>query len=231
MTVKEAVARRPIRSFVRREGRITRSQQNAIDLHWPEFGLELDGHLNFDTVFSTPNRPIVMEIGFGMGASLVAMAAEQTQTNFLGVEVHRPGVGSLIDSAKKQQLQNIKVSTQDAKVLLQEHIKTCSLDKIMVLFPDPWHKKRHHKRRFINESSIQLMLDKIKPGGVLHIATDWLPYAQAIKDSLQQLNLKYPVEEISNLDQMNSLRKVTKFERRGQRLGHEITDILIRKQP
>ena len=210
--------RRPIRSFVIREGRMTPGQKRALEDAWPRYGLEVsDGQLALETLF-TVSRPIICEIGFGMGDSLFEMAAQsltkQAQINYIGVEVHRPGVGHLLKLAQDADLDNLKVFAEDSIDVLTDCIPPKSLDGIQIFFPDPWHKKKHHKRRLISDSFARLLESRLKSGGVLHIATDWAHYAESIEETLSGWR-KTSVPE----------RVETKYERRGLGLDHKVFDL------
>jgi tRNA (guanine-N7-)-methyltransferase len=203
---------KPIRSFVRREGRMTKGQRKALDKLWPKYGLEIkDKAVNFQ----------VLEIGFGMGQSLAAMAAQNPEQNFLGIEVYRPGVGALLLELEKQKITNVRVYCADAIEVLHNCISDNSLDKILILFPDPWPKKKHHKRRLVQVEFIKLLSGKLKKGGYLQIATDWDDYAEHIVGVIHELPL---LQRISS-----DPRSVTKFEERAKRLGHKIWDIAYMK--
>lgn len=220
---------RPIRSFVRREGRLTPGQQKAIDNLWPQFAIdEGDDLLDLDNIFSR-NAPKVLEIGFGNGASLAEMAKNQPDYDFLGVEVHRPGVGQLLNHIEQQQLTNVRVACTDAVELLKHRITDNSLDRLQLYFPDPWHKKRHHKRRIIQPHFVNLLADKIKPGGHLHMATDWQHYAEQMLADVSEND-----QFINCADQdyipRPDYRPLTKFEQRGHRLGHGVWDLLFKRQ-
>ncbi|MFT5561155.1 MAG: tRNA (guanine-N7-)-methyltransferase [Candidatus Azotimanducaceae bacterium] len=206
--------RRPIRSFVIREGRMTPGQKRALEEAWPQYGLEVsDGNLNFGQVFASP-RPVVLEIGFGMGDSLFEMAVGNPHINYIGVEVHRPGVGHLLSLADDAKLENIKVFAEDSIDVLTQCIPEKSLDGIQIFFPDPWHKKKHHKRRLISEAFAVLLESRLKRGGVLHIATDWMHYAESIEETLSSWTSTVVPD-----------RAQTKYERRGLKLDHEVFDL------
>lgn len=220
---------RPIRSFVRREGRLTPGQQKAIDNLWPQFAIdEGDDLLDLDNIFGR-NAPKVLEIGFGNGASLAEMAKNQPDYDFLGIEVHRPGVGQLLNHIEQQQLTNVRVACTDAVELLKHRISDNSLDRLQLYFPDPWHKKRHHKRRIIQPHFVGLLADKIKPGGHLHMATDWQHYAEQMLADVSEND-----QFINCADQdyipRPDYRPLTKFEQRGHRLGHGVWDLLFKRQ-
>jgi tRNA (guanine-N7-)-methyltransferase len=169
--------RRQIRSFVLRQGRFTEAQQRAFDELWPRYGLDYTGApRDFDAVFGR-SAPRVLEIGFGMGDSLLQMAAQEPDKNFIGIEVHPPGVGRLINSAGKDGIANLRVYMADAMDVLEDCIPDNSIDRLQLYFPDPWHKKKHHKRRILQPAFVQKLRGKIRPGGVFHLATDWQNYA------------------------------------------------------
>lgn len=210
-----------IRSFVRREGRVTVRQRRALELLWNDYVIELDKGAVLTDIF--PNGPITLEIGFGMGASLAKMATDQPEMNFLGVEVHRPGVGSLLADIEALKLSNVRVVCADVIDVLHSFIPKASLDRILIFFPDPWHKKRHHKRRLVQVEFIETLKTRLKEKGILHMATDWENYAEHMCEVMQQ---------IPGFDRMDSgvdPRPETKFERRGLRLGHNVADLVWQK--
>ena len=186
--------------------------------------------VDFDQIFSQPG-PRVLEIGFGMGQSLVAMAAAAPDKNFIGIEVHKPGVGRLLHSMAEQGVENIRVYCHDAVEVLRDCIEEGSLDCVQIYFPDPWHKIRHNKRRLIQAPFVEKLLTRLKPGGVLHLATDWENYAE------QMLEVLGASEELCNLAGQGNYsprpqhRPLTKFERRGQGLGHGVWDLLFERLP
>ena len=221
---------RTIRSFVRREGRLTPSQEQALEHLWPQYGIdEADGILNLDSLFKH-TAPMVLEIGFGNGASLAEMAENQPNSNFIGVEVHRPGVGQLLKLIEAKQLTNLRIACTDAVTLLKHRIADNTLHRLQLYFPDPWHKKRHHKRRIIQTDFVNLLSHKIKSGGHLHMATDWQHYAEQMLDDLSQnpnfINCADDLMYIPRPD----YRPLTKFEQRGQRLGHDVWDLLFQRK-
>jgi tRNA (guanine-N7-)-methyltransferase len=212
---------REIRSYVIREGRMSPGQRRALIEYWPQYGLNLaDGKVDPVRIF-TNDHPLVLEIGFGMGDSLLEMAAAEPATNFIGIEVHRPGVGHLLINASEAGLTNLRVFNADSKDVVEQCIVDACLDRIQVFFPDPWHKKRHHKRRLIALPFVQLLREKLKPNGVLHIATDWTPYAEKIRETLRHIPAMQPVTPPA--------RPVTKYERRGVALGHDVTDLAYQR--
>ncbi|AFJ03654.1 tRNA (guanine46-N7-)-methyltransferase [Methylophaga frappieri] len=223
------VYRREIRSFVRREGRLTPGQQKALDAHWATWGIdEVGQQLDLPGLFGRDN-PKVLEIGFGNGASLAQMAAAQPDFDFIGVEVHRPGVGQLLKSIHELDLSNVRVACMDAVVLLRERIADAALQRVQLYFPDPWHKKRHHKRRIIQPDFIRLISSKLSPEGQIHLATDWQDYAEQM---LQDLGASPNFKNLGNDDGFiprPDYRPITKFEQRGHRLGHGVWDLLFEK--
>lgn len=221
---------RPIRSFVRREGRLTKGQQRALTELWEKFGLDNEPSLlDLQKVFGR-NEPRVLEIGFGNGASLVKMAAENSGTDYLGIEVHRPGVGALLLMVEEQNLTNVRVICDDAVEVLKHRIDDGSLDRVQLFFPDPWHKKRHHKRRIVQPAFVSLIAQKLKPGGVFHLATDWEEYALHMADIMNSAvdfsNTTSDGDFIARPD----YRPLTKFEQRGKRLGHGVWDLIYQKK-
>ena len=219
---------RPIRSFVKREGKLTSGQQNAIELLWPTHGVDLgDELLDFSKLFGREAQT-VLEIGFGNGLSLAAMAEAHPEINFFGVEVHRPGVGSLLVQSKQRDLANIRVSQDDAVQVLEQQVKNSSLYRIQIFFPDPWHKKRHHKRRLIQTAFVETLIGKLVEGGRIHVATDWENYAEHILEvlsasgNLQNTAVDYALKP--------DYRPSTKYEERGRRLGHGVWDLVFEKR-
>lgn len=207
-----------IRSFVRRQGRMTRAQNEAIDVLSSKYCIDYQMQtIDINNYFDQP-APIVLEIGFGMGSSLLEMAQHHPEMNFLGIEVYRPGIGSLLSAMEKNSVHNIRVICADAVEVLNHMIKDNSLSRVQIFFPDPWPKKRHHKRRLIQLPFIQLIYPKLKSQGILHLATDWQPYAEHM---LQVINEFKGFNEIS---ESTLKRPLTKFEKRGNKLGHEIWD-------
>ncbi|MDY6922054.1 MAG: tRNA (guanosine(46)-N7)-methyltransferase TrmB [Pseudomonadota bacterium] len=222
----ESVTRR-VRSFVLRQGRMTEGQRRALETLWPQYGLELEqGPLDLPAVFGN-NHPVILEIGFGNGASLLQMAAANPDFNYLGVEVHRPGVGKLINDAHRQAVANIRVFCADAVEVLERSITTGSLAGVQLFFPDPWHKKRHHKRRIVQPPFVELVRSRLQPGGRFHMATDWQPYAEHMLAVMSAApgfrNQAGPGQYAPKPD----YRPATKFEQRGERLGHGVWDLIF----
>jgi tRNA (guanine-N7-)-methyltransferase len=220
---------RTIRSFVRREGRLTPGQEKALNKLWPEFGIEEEGGvLNLDLLFGR-NAPKVIEIGFGNGASLAEMAKAHPENDYLGIEVHRPGVGQLLMHIEEQGLTNLRVACTDAVEFLKNRIADNALSRVQLYFPDPWHKKRHHKRRIIQPAFVELLAQKIKQNGHLHMATDWEHYAEQMLNDLSDSVLFNNCSKDNTFIPRPDYRPLTKFEQRGIRLGHGVWDLLFER--
>lgn len=221
--------RRIIRSYVLRQGRLTRAQQNALDNYWSDYGIDFSPTLlNFADLFTNHND-VYVEIGFGNGESLIAQAKNQPEKNFIGIEVHGPGVGHLIQLAQKENLRNIRVIRHDAVEVLQSMITDNSVAQFQLFFPDPWHKKRHHKRRIIRPDFISLVRQKLKTGGHFHMATDWEPYAELMLEQMDSTEGFINTAGRGNYSPDRGLRFETRFERRGKRLGHGVRDLIYLK--
>ncbi len=220
---------RRIRSFVKREGRLTKGQQRALDELFPRYGFSLArGRLDLDALFGR-QAPRVLEIGFGNGASLAQMAADHPDTDYLGIEVHRPGVGNLLLQMQERQLDNIRVSHDDAIDVLEQQIPAQSLDSVYLFFPDPWHKTKHHKRRIVQLGFVQLLRHKLKPGGEFHMATDWQDYARHMMKVMNEAEGFDNTAGPQQYTQRPDYRPLTRFEQRGQRLGHGVWDLIFRR--
>ncbi len=228
-TPEDTPFKRRIRSFVRREGRLTPGQQRALDELWPRFGLDLPKQAEDLKALLGGDRPVTLEIGFGNGASLAEMAAADPDQLFVGIEVHRPGVGHLLQLVEKADLENVRVICDDAVEVLKHHVPDGSLDRVLLYFADPWPKKRHHKRRIVQSNFVELVAKKLKNGGIFHMATDWENYAEHMLEVMEASpdfeNVKGPGQYSERPD----YRPVTKFEQRGQRLGHGVWDLLYRR--
>ena len=210
---------------MRRGGRLTLSQKNGLNQLWHQYGIDNNqAPLNFETMFVQP-QPIILEVGFGNGDSLLEMASSNTNFNYLGIEVYQAGVGRLICQANKQNLTNIKIIKDDATEVLAHRIQNNTLVGVQIFFPDPWHKKKHHKRRLIQANLLDLLAKKLKPTGFLHIATDWQNYAEHIDLCL---NEHLDFKKLSTAPN-STLRPITKFEKRGLKLGHQIWDFFMVK--
>ncbi|MDD7805733.1 MAG: tRNA (guanosine(46)-N7)-methyltransferase TrmB [Endozoicomonas sp. (ex Botrylloides leachii)] len=218
-----------IKSFVLRQGRMTKGQQRGWDECWDKWGLTLEaGRLDMVNTFKR-SAPVVLEIGYGMGLSLIEMAKAEPAYDFIGIEVHRPGVGSLLNEANTAEVTNIRTYNNDAVDVLSQCIPDNSLTRIQIYFPDPWHKKRHNKRRLIQPDFITTLRPKLVPSGVIHLATDWEHYAD------QMMKVMSVAEGFNNLageytfSERPTYRPLTKFEKRGQHLGHGVWDLLFEK--
>ena len=220
---------RAIRSFVTRSGRITTAQERALQELWPRYGLELHAApLDLDALFGRRARRVA-EIGFGNGDNLLALAASRPGEDFLGIEVHRPGVGRLLLQLEERALGNVRVVCRDAVEVLERYLGGPCLDEILILFPDPWPKKRHHKRRLIQPSFVTLLVQRLKDGGVLRLATDWEPYAMEMLAALSAEPQLRNVSSDGGFVTRPAERSPTRFERRGERLGHQVWDLEFRR--
>ncbi len=219
--------RRRIRSFVRREGRLTPGQQRALETQWPRFGIEdSDQRLDLDTLFGR-SAPRIVEIGFGNGESLLQIAKTHPENNYIGIEVHRPGVGHLLKRIGDEGITNLRVMCADAVEVMERQIPDASLDALYLFFPDPWHKKRHHKRRQVRPEWAQLVRKKLKVGGHLHMATDWQDYAEHMLAVLSSAEGFRNTSQSGDYVPRPDYRPLTKFEQRGQRLGHGVWDLIF----
>ena len=218
---------RPIRSFVRREGRITPAQQRALQEYWPRFGVDAAVPLDLATLFPAP-APTFLEIGFGNGEALAAAAQAQPGHNFIGIEVHRPGVGNLLRILAANELTNVRVFCADAVAVLRDALPPASLAGAFIFFPDPWHKSRHHKRRLVQPEFVSLLATRLEVGAVLHLATDWRDYAEHMLAVFAAAPAWQNLACDARFVPRPASRPLTKFERRGQRLGHDTFDMLFR---
>jgi tRNA (guanine-N7-)-methyltransferase len=223
---------RRIRSFQPRRSRVTAGQADALRRLWPVWGLDIDGQRVIDLAELFGNtRPVVLEIGFGMGEATARMAADDPDTNILAVDVHTPGQGNLLNLADRNGLTNVRVGNGDAIILLREMLTPDSLDGLRVYFPDPWPKKRHHKRRLIQPEFLTLAATRLKPGAVLHCATDWEPYAEQMLDVLTaHPDFENTVPE-GGFAPRPAFRPLTRFESQGLQKGHVVRDLLFRRVP
>ena len=218
---------RKVRSFVLREGRLTAGQKNALETLWPRFGLERkQGMLDPGQEFGR-DAPLVLEVGYGMGQSLAAMAAAEPDKDFIGIEVHRPGVGALLMAIEEHGLSNLRSYCDDAVDILRLCIPDNSLSRLQLYFPDPWHKKKHHKRRIVQPEWVSLVQRKLAPGGVLHMATDWEDYAAHMMEVMNAAEGWHNTAGEGQFAPRPPWRPETKFERRGQALGHGVWDLLF----
>ena len=222
---------RPIRSYVLRAGRITPAQERALSELWPRYGVDFqNSQLELSALFGR-KAPVTLEIGFGNGEHLLRRASAEPERNFLGVEVHRPGIGHLLLAAGRVGLNNLRIIAHDAVEVLERQIAAGSLDEVQLLFPDPWPKKRHHKRRLVQPAFIDLVASRLARGGRLYIATDWQSYAEQMRLDLEACsalkNCSEPGASTPALaDHTEANHQPTRFERRGTRLGHQIHRLL-----
>lgn len=220
---------RKIRSFVLREGRLTKGQAQAFEQQWPIMGLEYSANaIDLNQVFGR-DADTVLEIGFGMGASLVAMAKAAPEKNFIGIEVHKPGVGACLADANTANLTNLRVYHHDAIEVLENSIPDNSLARVQLFFPDPWHKARHHKRRIVQAEFAQLIRRKLKLGGVFHMATDWENYSEHMLEIMNDAAGFNNQSATNDVVDRPEYRPLTKFEARGHRLGHGVWDLMFEK--
>lgn len=215
--------RREIKSFVRREGRITSAQKDALETLWPRYGLDAPAAAAPYALASLFGRDAltVFEIGFGAGEALLVRAAEAPEKNFIGVEVHRPGIGRVLNRAETAGLCNLRVARHDAVEVLRDWMAPQSLDELILEFPDPWHKSRHHKRRIVQPAFVALVASRLKPGGLFRLATDWVPYAEHMREVLDASS-----DFTGGAVPRPESRPITRFEARGERLGHVFNDLL-----
>jgi len=219
---------RRIKSFVKREGRFTPAQSKALLESWPFYGLECSNDkIDPQRIFGRAS-PLIIEIGFGMGASFLETIEKMPETNFIGIEVHRPGVGAFLHQAQQKGLTNVRVYCHDAVEILKQPIPDNSVDKVCIFFPDPWPKTRHHKRRLIQPALVELIAAKLKVGGCLHLATDWENYAEHMLSVLQASSLKNASASGDYVPRPET-RPLTKYEQRGERLGHVVRDLVFVK--
>jgi tRNA (guanine-N7-)-methyltransferase len=212
----------PIRSFVRREGNITSGQRRALDTLFIKYAAPA-GRFDAVEVFGN-DHPVWIEIGFGDGENLAYVAQQKPEVNIIGIEVYRPGVGALLNRLEQEQIHNVRVMVDDAVQRLHADFAEHSIERILLLFPDPWHKTRHHKRRIVNDAFFSLCQRLLIPGGILHVATDWQDYAEHIATTAKKFAKMADVSASAS-----RIRANTKFERRGERLGHGIYDFLFMK--
>jgi tRNA (guanine-N7-)-methyltransferase len=222
---------RTIKSFVLRTGRVSNRQQQALDQWLSHYLLPAPGNTwSLPTEFNRAADTIV-EIGFGMGASLVSMAAVQPDINFIGIEVHLAGIGSLVASLHDHNIHNVRIAPFDAVEVFKTNLLDNQLAGVQIFFPDPWPKKRHQKRRLIQPDFIKLLVQKIKPGGFIHCATDWKDYAEQMIDVLTCEPLLHNKNLEGSFVPRPDSRPQTKFEQRGRRLGHSVWDVMFEKKP
>ncbi|MDP3087486.1 MAG: tRNA (guanosine(46)-N7)-methyltransferase TrmB [Methylotenera sp.] len=226
---KEALKNRRIRSFVLRQGRVTKGQAHALEIGRPKFGIDyLPGIIDLNAKFNRSESKKILEIGFGMGETTAKIAQTLPDCDFLAAEVHTPGVGALLKLIEELALTNIRIIQHDVVDVLQTMLADASLDGIHIFFPDPWHKARHHKRRLIQAGFVSLLCSKLKIGGYLHVATDWQEYAEWV---LEVLNAEQQLQNTAkDYSDKPSYRPLTKFENRGIKLGHGVWDMVFRRK-
>jgi tRNA (guanine-N7-)-methyltransferase len=220
---------RPIRSFVVRAGRMTTGQSRALEELWPRYGVEYSpSRLDLDALFGRA-APRTLEIGFGNGEHLASLARSHPERDYFGIEVHRPGVGHLCMLTAANGSSNVRASQHDAVEVLSEQIELAAFDEVLVLFPDPWHKKRHHKRRLIQPPFVELIASRMKAGGVFRLATDWEEYAAQMLEVLRASAAFVNLSPAGDWMPRPEERAPTRFEKRGARLGHGVWDIAFRR--
>lgn len=228
-SVSGATRRRPVRSYVRREGRLTPAQKRALENYLSEYEFpQSEAAVDLAAIFGR-RAPTTLEIGFGNGDALAELAAAHPERNYIGVEVHRPGVGHLLMRIEKAGLENVRVANRDGTQVLRNEIPDDSLDEILVYFPDPWPKERHHKRRLIQSEFALMVSAKLAVGGRLELATDWGEYAEQMQGVLRGTPGLESLGENGGYTERPSWRPETRFEVRGQRKGHEIFDLAYRR--
>lgn len=219
---------RPVRSFVLRQGRLTKGQDHALETVWPIFGIDRDDSLLDISGLFGRSALVTLEIGFGDGVSLAAMAQAAPEKDFIGIEVHRPGVGRLLHLIEEHGLKNVRVMDDDAVEIIKKRISENSLDCVQLFFPDPWHKKRHNKRRIVQPEFVSLIASRLNEGGIFHLATDWEPYAEHMAEVMEASD-EFISLSGSPYSPKPESRPTTKFETRGVKLGHGVWDLLYKK--
>jgi len=228
MLAPEKTPANRIRSFIRRQGRITQGQQLALDNHWDKYCLDPNADYDFSQVFGR-TAPLIVEIGFGSGDSLAKMAAANPDKDYIGIEVHRPGVGHLMLLLDQLGLTNVRIYCHDAIEIIERKVADNSLAGVHLFFPDPWPKKKHHKRRIVRPSFVELLTRKLQPGGYFHAATDWQNYAENMLEVLSADSGISNTSDTGDYCERPEYRPLTKFEQRGIRLGHGVWDLVFRK--
>jgi tRNA (guanine-N7-)-methyltransferase len=223
---EEDVTQRRIRSYVLRQGRLTKGQEKALVELWPTFGIDYSPQaLDLPKTFGRQESLKILEIGFGMGETTATIAQSMPERDFLGVEVHTPGVGGLLKLIGEKSLSNVRIIQHDVVDVLSHMIADASLDGVHIFFPDPWHKKRHHKRRLIQAEFVKLLCSKLKSGAYLHVATDWQEYAEWVLEILKIEPLL--ANSANDYAPKPAYRPLTKFENRGIKLGHGVWDLIF----
>lgn len=220
---------RTVKSFVKRSMPLSDNQKRAMSECWPQFGIDLaEQQLNPQEVFGN-NNPIIVEIGFGKGNTFIETAIKHPENNYIGIEVYNKGIAHVIVEAEEKNLSNVKVFQADALEVLKQMIPDNSLDAIYLFFPDPWHKKRHHKRRIVQKLFLELIHSKLKLGGIFHAATDWENYAEHMMEVISAFDGFNNTSGHEQYTPRPDYRPLTKFEKRGQRLGHGVWDLVFTK--
>ncbi len=223
---EDPVELRRVRSFVLRQGRITPAQAQAFDVHWSRYGLNYSHQpIDHQHLFPRP-APVVLEIGFGNGEQLLHASINERDRNFIGIEVHRPGVGRLLNALADADVGNIRISNHDAVEVLENQLAPASLDEVRIYFPDPWPKKRHHKRRLIQPEFVALLATRVRAGGFLHLATDWAEYAEHMLEVVDASPQWRNRAGLGAYSETPAWRINTHFEKRGVRLGHGVWDLI-----
>jgi tRNA (guanine-N7-)-methyltransferase len=223
--------KRPVRSYVIRGGRLTSGQAKALERLWPRYGIEQDaaaGLLDFESMFGR-KAPVIAEIGFGNGEATWRTAKNHPEQDFIGIEVHQPGVGHLLLALEEHGLTNVRIASQDAVEFIRDSVSASSLSGVRIYFPDPWPKKRHHKRRIIQPSFVEQLAASMAPGAILHLATDWEAYAEHMAEVLTQCPHFRNRAESGKYSQRPPWRPETRYERRGKRLGHRVYDLVYER--
>ena len=228
MTLSESINPRKIRSFIRRQGRVTPGQQVALETHWNKYCLDPNTGYDLTEIFGR-TAPTIVEIGFGNGESLADMAAAHPEQDYIGIEVHRPGVGHLILQLEQRKLNNVRIYCHDAIEILEQRIDDDCLAGVHLFFPDPWPKKRHHKRRIVQPEFVDLVKRKLATGSYFHAATDWEHYAHHMLKVLSAANGLINTSRTGSFYERPEFRPMTKFENRGLRLGHSVWDLIFTK--
>lgn len=225
--------RRGIKSYVIRAGRMTQAQTRGLEDVWPRFGLAIEDGLQDLTALFGREAPRVVEIGFGMGNSLIEQAETHPDTDFIGIEVHSPGVGKLLDEVDKRGLTNLRIYKEDALAVLEKCLPEGSLTTVQLFFPDPWPKKKHHKRRIVQPAFVELIHTRLKPGGTFHMATDWEAYAEWMAEVMEAAPGYANTADADTAPYVPrpAFRPLTKFEARGEKLGHGVWDLIYHKTP
>lgn len=236
-TGQTGAGRRSIRTYVIRGGRLTSGQARALDQLWPQFGIDPEtAHrpLDFEALFGR-KAPVIVEIGFGNGEATWQAAKACPEQDFIGVEVHKPGVGRLLMALDEHGLENVRIACMDAVTFMDDFIPPASLAGVRIYFPDPWPKKRHHKRRIVQPAFVAQLAESLAPGGILHLATDWAPYAEHIRELVSGSGafskLAAPDDLHERPQWRPELRPETRYERRGRKLGHRVFDLLYERRP